>query len=101
MKRVDVRVTANPMANQDEPEINISNIVGIAADPDGKVIPRTPPANGMGGTLEAYWAAGTPKLIPHASAVYTRENAGNPQAGWMHFQPLWQEVCRTDPDLFE
>lgn len=46
-------------------------------------------------------AAGQPKLIPHASAVYTRENAASAQVGWMHFQPLWQEICRTDPELFE
>ena len=46
-------------------------------------------------------AAGTPKHIPHASAVYTRENAGSALTGWMHFQPLWQEICRTDPALFE
>jgi len=46
-------------------------------------------------------AAGTPKHIPHASAVYTRENAGSAQVGWMHFQPLWQEILRTDPDLLE
>lgn len=46
-------------------------------------------------------AAGTPKHIPHASAVYTRENAGSALTGWMHFQPLWQEICRTDPELFE
>ena len=49
----------------------------------------------------AAMAAGTPKLIPHESAVYTRENAGNAITGWMHFQPLWQEICRTDPDLFD
>jgi len=46
-------------------------------------------------------AAGTPKLVPHESAVYTRENAGSAQVGWMHFQPLWQEICRTDPELFD
>lgn len=46
-------------------------------------------------------AAGTPKLIPHKSAVYTRENAGSSVTGWMHFQPLWQEICRTDPELFD
>lgn len=49
----------------------------------------------------AAMAAGTPKLIPHESAVYTRENAGSAITGWMHFQPLWQEICRTDPDLFD
>ncbi len=40
-----------------------SLLVGIAADPDGKTIPRTPPPNGNGGTLEANWASGTPKMI--------------------------------------
>ena len=40
-----------------------SLVVGICADPDGKVVPRTPPPNGGGGTLEANWAAGTPKMI--------------------------------------
>lgn len=38
-------------------------LVGIAPDPDGKTIPRTPPPNGLGGTLEAQWAAGTPKML--------------------------------------
>ena len=46
-------------------------------------------------------AAGTPKTVPHASAVYTRDNAGSAAVGWMHFQPLWQEICRTDPELFD
>jgi ribulose-5-phosphate 4-epimerase/fuculose-1-phosphate aldolase len=46
-------------------------------------------------------AAGTPKLVPHANALYTRENAGSAAVGWTHFQPLWQEICRTDPELFD
>jgi ribulose-5-phosphate 4-epimerase/fuculose-1-phosphate aldolase len=45
-------------------------------------------------------AAGTPRRIPHDSAVYTREHAGNALSGWMHFQPLWQEIQRSEPDLF-
>jgi oligogalacturonide lyase len=40
-----------------------SLLVGIAPDPDGKTVPRTPPPAGLGGTLEANWAAGTPKMI--------------------------------------
>jgi len=40
-----------------------SLVVGICADPDGKVVPRTSPPGGDGGTLEANWAAGTPKMI--------------------------------------
>ena len=46
-------------------------------------------------------AAGTPKLIPHDDATYTREQTASPIAGWLSFQPLWQEICRTDPDLFD
>jgi ribulose-5-phosphate 4-epimerase/fuculose-1-phosphate aldolase len=46
-------------------------------------------------------AAGTPQLIPHDDAIYTREQTSSPIAGWLSFQPLWQEICRTDPDLFD
>ena len=46
-------------------------------------------------------AAGTPKLIDHDSADYTQKQTGHPLAGWLSFQPLWQEICRTDPDLFD
>jgi len=33
--------------------------------------------------------------------VYTRDNTASHFAGWLSFQPLWQEICRTDPDLFD
>jgi ribulose-5-phosphate 4-epimerase/fuculose-1-phosphate aldolase len=46
-------------------------------------------------------AAGTPIHIPHDLAVYTREQTGFPLAGWFSFQPLWQEITRTDPELFD
>ena len=46
-------------------------------------------------------AAGTPQPIPHEDATYTREQTASPIAGWLSFQPLWQEICRTDPDLFD
>ena len=46
-------------------------------------------------------AAGTPKLIRDEYARYTYENAAYPLAGWFSFQPLWQEICRTDPELFD
>ncbi len=45
-------------------------------------------------------AAGTPKLIRDEYARYTYQNTAYPLAGWFSFQPLWQEICRTDPDLF-
>ena len=46
-------------------------------------------------------AAGTPKLIAPDMAAYTAKQTGFPLAGWFSFQPLWQEICRTDPDLLE
>jgi ribulose-5-phosphate 4-epimerase/fuculose-1-phosphate aldolase len=46
-------------------------------------------------------AAGTPHEIRQEYAQYTREQTGFPLAGWFSFQPLWQEICRTDPDLFD
>ncbi|MFJ5548111.1 class II aldolase/adducin family protein [Streptomyces sp. NPDC093225] len=46
-------------------------------------------------------AAGTPRLIAPEAARYTREQTGFPLAGWFSFQPLWEEIVRTEPDLFE
>ena len=46
-------------------------------------------------------AAGTPTLIDHENAKFTAEQTGTPYMGWFSFQPLWDEVVRTDPDLFD
>ncbi|MDT7702498.1 MAG: hypothetical protein QOJ30_4823 [Pseudonocardiales bacterium] len=46
-------------------------------------------------------AAGTPKLVDPENARFTREQTGSPYAGWFSFQPLWDEIVRTDPDLFD
>ena len=46
-------------------------------------------------------AAGTPLLIPDEAARYTRDQTAYPLAGWFSFQPLWDEIVRTDPDLFD
>jgi len=46
-------------------------------------------------------AAGTPTLIDPANARFTQEQTGSHFAGWFSFQPLWDEVVRTDPDLFD
>ncbi len=46
-------------------------------------------------------AAGEPQEIRPEYASYTAAQTGFPLAGWFSFQPLWQEVCRTDPELFE
>ncbi len=49
----------------------------------------------------AAMAAGEPKDVPDEYAKYTFEQTGYPLAGWFQFQPLWQEICRTDPELFD
>lgn len=46
-------------------------------------------------------AAGTPIRIPHEGARYTWEQTGFPLAGWFSFQPLWDEISRSEPDLFD
>jgi len=46
-------------------------------------------------------AVGTPHRIPDADARYTLEQTGFPLAGWFSFQPLWDEIVRSDPDLFD
>jgi ribulose-5-phosphate 4-epimerase/fuculose-1-phosphate aldolase len=46
-------------------------------------------------------AAGTPKLIPHEWAEYTRDNTAHQIAGWLNFQPLWDDIVKSDPDLFD
>ena len=46
-------------------------------------------------------AAGDPIEIRDEYAQHTFETAGSPSAGWFSFQPLWEEICRTDPDLFD
>lgn len=46
-------------------------------------------------------AAGPPHLIDDATARYTREQTGFPLAGWFSFQPLWDDIVRTDPELFD
>jgi ribulose-5-phosphate 4-epimerase/fuculose-1-phosphate aldolase len=49
----------------------------------------------------AAMAAGEPIEIRDEYARYTFEQTGHAMAGWLQFQPLWQEICRTDPDLFD
>ena len=46
-------------------------------------------------------AAGTPLHINAEDARYTRENIGFPLAGAFSFQPLWDEIIESDPELFD
>ncbi len=43
--------------------MNETLVFGVCADPEGRTIPRTPPPDGNGGSLQANWASGTPKMI--------------------------------------
>jgi ribulose-5-phosphate 4-epimerase/fuculose-1-phosphate aldolase len=46
-------------------------------------------------------AAGTPIEIRDEYASYTAANTGYPLAGWFSFQPMWEEISRSEPDLFD
>ena len=46
-------------------------------------------------------AAGDPIEIRHEYAKYTAEQTGFHAAGWFSYQPIGQEICRTDPELFD
>lgn len=44
-------------------------------------------------------AAGRPLLIEHRLAAATREQAGGDLVAWINYQPLWQDISRSEPDL--
>jgi ribulose-5-phosphate 4-epimerase/fuculose-1-phosphate aldolase len=46
-------------------------------------------------------AVGPPHIIDPEVARYTYEQTGFPLAGWFSFQPMWDEIVRTDPELFD
>jgi ribulose-5-phosphate 4-epimerase/fuculose-1-phosphate aldolase len=45
-------------------------------------------------------AAGETTKIPHDEAKLTYGQVGFDLAGWFQFQPLFDQISRTDPDLF-
>ncbi len=46
-------------------------------------------------------AAGDPIEIRDEYATYTQEHTGHPLAGWFSFQPIWDEISRDEPELFD
>ncbi|WP_078897652.1 class II aldolase/adducin family protein [Streptomyces rimosus] len=46
-------------------------------------------------------AAGKPVLIDHENAVHTREQLGNDLVAWINYQPLYQQIARSEPELFD
>jgi ribulose-5-phosphate 4-epimerase/fuculose-1-phosphate aldolase len=46
-------------------------------------------------------AAGKVVHIEHENAVLTHEQIGSDFAGWVNFQPLYDQIARLQPDLFD
>lgn len=46
-------------------------------------------------------AAGTPTRIDPENARFSRDQSGFPLAGWLAFQPIWQDILDTDPGLLD
>jgi len=46
-------------------------------------------------------ATGNPHPVDPADARLVRDTMGTAHAGWFSFQPLYQQIARENPDLFE
>jgi ribulose-5-phosphate 4-epimerase/fuculose-1-phosphate aldolase len=42
-----------------------------------------------------------PKPVPAEKARYSREHVGNEFIGWLHFQPMWEQLVQAQPDLLD
>lgn len=42
-----------------------------------------------------------PKLIGREAALHSRNHLATPFMAWLHFQPIYDAICRSDPDLFD
>lgn len=42
-----------------------------------------------------------PALVPPESARYSREHVGSEYIGWLHFQPIYEELLASEPDMFD
>jgi len=46
-------------------------------------------------------SAGTPVHIDRETALTVRAQIGSPVAGWFQARPLWDQIVKSDPDLFD
>jgi ribulose-5-phosphate 4-epimerase/fuculose-1-phosphate aldolase len=46
-------------------------------------------------------AAGSVVPIEHENAELTHRQIGNDLAGWVNYQPLYDQITREQPDLFD
>lgn len=42
-----------------------------------------------------------PILLSESRARYSREHVGSDYIGWLHFQPIWENLVATQPDMFD
>ncbi len=42
----------------------------------------------------------TPIEVPEERARYSREHVGSEYIGWLHFQPIYDQLERTQPEMF-
>jgi ribulose-5-phosphate 4-epimerase/fuculose-1-phosphate aldolase len=42
-----------------------------------------------------------PILVPPDKARYSREHVGSEYIGWLHFQPIYEQLAKSQPDMFE
>lgn len=42
----------------------------------------------------------TPRLVTPERARYSREHVGSDYIGWLHFQPIYEQLAQTQPDMF-
>lgn len=40
-----------------------------------------------------------PEMVPAEKARYSREHVGSEYIGWLHFQPIWDHLQATQPDM--
>ena len=41
-----------------------------------------------------------PVRVPDQTARYSREHVGSEYIGWLHFQPIYEQLVHTNPDMF-
>ena len=46
-------------------------------------------------------SASAPVLVPPDKARYSREHVGSEFIGWLHFQPIYERLAKTQGDMFE
>jgi ribulose-5-phosphate 4-epimerase/fuculose-1-phosphate aldolase len=46
-------------------------------------------------------SGGKPHLVSPEKSRYSREHVGSEYIGWLHFQPIYRELVKTSPDMFD